>query len=766
MEGDFQVGTWLVQPKLNSISGNGKTVHVEPKMMQVLVCLAEHTGDVVGKEHLIGVVWADTFVTDDVLTRAIAELRKVVDDDAHEPRVIQTIPKRGYRLIAPVERLTEPSVSSVHKLVPAIVVVAVLILAAYLIRPNWFGRKSGIAFNPRDWVLVARFENRTGEAIFDGTLEYALEHELCNSKFVNVVPRERINDTLLLMKIPLDTPLDAALCREICLRDGGIRALLTGRVEKLDSTYLLSVAVVNPTSGVAVAGLSEEATGQNQVPAVLRRLSNRVREKLGEELPGIVRDSQALERATTPSLRALQLYSHGMALVNEQKWEEAATLLNQAVQEDPQFASAHIYLAHCYSNVDKDKEAAPHYEESFALADGTTDRERYFILGSYYSRFANDPAKALRNYQILVRLYPDHYWGVNNLVGAYRRMGIPAQALPYAIRRAEMRPNDFGVNYAAANLVFHEGDKPAAARPYALRARALLAPETLQDNPYIGGWILLFPATECWQQGNVQEARNEVSQVAEVVSYLSTKTRDSYMQDLGLSYITLGNLQSAAELFENLSDPDERNFCLALTALARDNYASLRQYSSKLGGGGALLDSSLPPIFMARTGLLAEARHAIANRERLKDWIAEPSTEGFVKVMKGELAVGQGQLSKAIPLLQEGLLAIPRKGSSFTFFLGADALARAWELKGNLPEAICALEGPSAERPRVRIVHGFAWMRVQWRLAQLYRKVGRTHDARRIEAELRDLLAYADTDFPMLVRLARSPELAVIPAPK
>ena len=103
MDGDLQVGRWLIQPKLNCISGNGKTAHVEPKAMQVLVYLAEHGGEVMPKERIIQAVWPDTFVTDDVLTRAISELRHAFGDDARDPRVLQTIPKGGYRLIAPVD---------------------------------------------------------------------------------------------------------------------------------------------------------------------------------------------------------------------------------------------------------------------------------------------------------------------------------------------------------------------------------------------------------------------------------------------------------------------------------------------------------------------------------------------------------------------------------------------------------------------------------------------------------------------------------------
>jgi len=98
VDSGFRLGDWLVFPKLNNLSANGKTVHLEPKVMQVLVCLAE-AGDLVSKEALMQKVWADTFVTDDVLTRSISELRKAFADDPKHPRYIQTVPKGGYRLI-------------------------------------------------------------------------------------------------------------------------------------------------------------------------------------------------------------------------------------------------------------------------------------------------------------------------------------------------------------------------------------------------------------------------------------------------------------------------------------------------------------------------------------------------------------------------------------------------------------------------------------------------------------------------------------------
>ena len=97
----FYVGRWLIQPRQNRIGGPEETTRVEPKVMDVLMCLARHPGEVVTRDELLETVWAGTVVTDDVLTRSISELRKVFDDDPRNPGVIETIPKTGYRLIAP-----------------------------------------------------------------------------------------------------------------------------------------------------------------------------------------------------------------------------------------------------------------------------------------------------------------------------------------------------------------------------------------------------------------------------------------------------------------------------------------------------------------------------------------------------------------------------------------------------------------------------------------------------------------------------------------
>jgi len=102
VNGDFRVDRWLVEPSLNAVSCNGTKVRLEPKLMEVLVCLAQHPGEAVSKKKLMQSAWADTFVSEDVLTRSISELRRIFEDDARDAHFIETIPKRGYRLVATV----------------------------------------------------------------------------------------------------------------------------------------------------------------------------------------------------------------------------------------------------------------------------------------------------------------------------------------------------------------------------------------------------------------------------------------------------------------------------------------------------------------------------------------------------------------------------------------------------------------------------------------------------------------------------------------
>ena len=99
---DFHVAGWRVQPSLDLLTADGAAVHIRPQLMDMLVCLAARAGRTVTRQELTAEIWPGQFTSDSGLARCVAELRQALGDSARQPRIIETIPKRGYRLIAPV----------------------------------------------------------------------------------------------------------------------------------------------------------------------------------------------------------------------------------------------------------------------------------------------------------------------------------------------------------------------------------------------------------------------------------------------------------------------------------------------------------------------------------------------------------------------------------------------------------------------------------------------------------------------------------------
>ena len=110
---EFQLAGWTVSPTTNRMSLGAETIRLEPKVMEVLVYLANRPGQTVTRDELVGAVWSGTVVSDDAVTNAIIKLRKAFGDESRSSAVIETIPKRGYRLVAGVKRLTEDETAHV-----------------------------------------------------------------------------------------------------------------------------------------------------------------------------------------------------------------------------------------------------------------------------------------------------------------------------------------------------------------------------------------------------------------------------------------------------------------------------------------------------------------------------------------------------------------------------------------------------------------------------------------------------------------------------
>ena len=759
----MRFGAFEADLTMGDLRKHGIRLKLYDQPFEVLAMLIARPGELITREEIQQRLWpSGTFVDfENGLNSAINRLRDALSDSADEPKFIETIPRRGYRFIAPVEPLngkTLPDVevtpeqtahrSEAWRWLASAAVAAVVVLAVFggwrLSHPP----KKSLNFGARDSVLIPSFDNRTGNPVLDGSVEYALERELSNSQFVVVVPRERCNDALRLMKKPLDTKIDAALGREICLRDGGIRALLTGRIEKLGTTYVLSAQLVDPVSGVVVASMSEEDSADSQMAPAIRRLSHDVRETLGEKMTLIQQSEASLEKVTTPSLHALQLYSQANDLMRtDNNQMAAAELLKQAIAEDQGFASAHLLLAYTYDSTGKVEEAQSEFQRALELADSTSDRERFFIIGSYFGVVERNGPKAIENYEALLRLHPDHYWATSNLIDLYFRSQHIEDAARLCARFADFRPGDLWINVMAVWARAIVEQDWTGAQPYIQRASTLVAAQGKGVNPRFAAWIGWFPGYEQWLQGNIAQAHADLLQFEQTAQVKEASS-------IGTFFLTFGELAKAEKYFQDAPDPSDgsvdREQDLAVVAFVRGNWEDVKKH---LGRTAHIDPRSTAAVLMARAGYFARVE------EILRDPDPPPGATNPV-ILKGELALARGDTAQAQRLFED-VLRRPRTpfGGGVIFFC-YESLAKLYRKQGRLDDALHLLLQASARKPRTYSnpigssgTFAWNWMRTELQLADVYRELGRVSEAETVEEELSNLMTYADADHPILREL-------------
>jgi eukaryotic-like serine/threonine-protein kinase len=439
MNQDFQLGPWTVQPSLNSISRNGGHLRLEPKAMEVLVCLAQSGGEVVSKEKLIGEVWAETFVGDDALIRCVSALRRALEDDPKSPRVIETIPKRGYRLLETVELITSveparPQPAKKTKRVWGIAIAAVVVVAAFA--AFFYARR---AHRPTefDTVVLADFDNRTGDPVFDDTLKQALAAGLEQSPVFKIISDQKIRDTLPLMGHSPRDPLNEEIARDLCQRIGG-DAVLSGSIARVGSHYAIGLNAANCATGDSLNRQAVEVEAREQVLKALGHEITTLRRSLGESLSSIRKFNVPLDQCTTPSLDALKAWSAADNTRAENGDRAAIPFLKHAIELDPNFAMAHAYLGTLYANLQEPGLSIESLTRAYELRDRTSARERFYIESHYYHLVTGELEKANQIYEVFAQTYPWSEGHLVNLGVSYGTMGQhdkAAATLHEALRR-------------------------------------------------------------------------------------------------------------------------------------------------------------------------------------------------------------------------------------------------------------------------------------------------------------------------------------------
>jgi eukaryotic-like serine/threonine-protein kinase len=462
-------------------------------------------------------------------------------------------------------------------------VVAVLVLVSSFVVP-------ASTLTEQDTVVLADFENTTGEAVFDGALKVALAVALEQSPFLKVFPEERARETLRLMRRSPDERITRGIAREIARRED-LKALLAGSIARLGRTYVLALEAVNAQTGDVMAREQAEAPSQEDVLASLGQVTARLRETLGESLASVQRFDVPLARATTHSLEALHAYSLALSDGREVPRLDAIPHLRRALELDPDFAMAHALISEMYANTDQSALAPPFARKAFELRDRVSERERFFISWRYYRDALQASDKALELAQSWAATYPREPFAHNSVGIAYIRLGAFEQSLeplreairldqrfstPYSnlagallalgrleearatLDQASQRHLDLGVgarrlSYYAA---FIEGNPP-------IMARELKASLGVRTTNAALGWQAHTSAFH----GRVREAHDQFRRAVQVA------LQGSFSEIAAQLAIDDAEVHAVAG-----QCPQARSEAAAATALSRDN-ATLEQAS-------------------------------------------------------------------------------------------------------------------------------------------------------------------------------------------
>ncbi|HET9266729.1 MAG TPA: protein kinase [Vicinamibacterales bacterium] len=346
-------------------------------------------------------------------------------------------------------------------LIGAVAIVVGLAAVTY-VRPSWLAPRSAAALTNRDALVVADFENQTGEPLFDGALKVALAVALEQSPFLSIYPEARARDTLRLMERSPDAPITRAVAREIAQREQ-VKALLAGSITRLGGNYAVAVEAIDAVTGDVLAREQVEAAGKEQVVASLSTVASRLREKLGESLASIQRFDVPLPRATTASLDALHAYALALEESREVPRLETIPHLKRAIELDPTFALAYAQLSSVYANNGQTLLAPPFSRKAFELRDRVSERERFFISWRYYSDAERSWDEALELARSWTESYPQEAFAFNSLGLARMRFGQFEQAIAAYSEARRLDPG-LSVVYGNLGVVFRALDRRAEAQ--------------------------------------------------------------------------------------------------------------------------------------------------------------------------------------------------------------------------------------------------------------------------------------------------------------
>jgi serine/threonine protein kinase/predicted Zn-dependent protease len=545
-------------------------------------------------------------------------------------------------------KVAEVSVAGGRRLWKIMVPAAVVVVAALIAGGLYFRSRSATPLTEKDTVVLADFDNKTGDAVFDDTLKQALAVDLEQSPFLSILSDRRMGETLRLMGRSPKDHVTRDVAQELCLRTGS-KAFLLGSISNLAGQYVVSVDAIGCSSGDTLAKQAEEASSKMEVLKAIGRAAASLRKSLGESLASVQTFEVPVE-ATTASLEALKAFSMGVVTTRTQGDAAAIPFYKHALELDPNFAAAYASLGLSYGNLNQANMAAENLKKAYALRDKVSEREKYRISSMYYTSVTGELEEATQAYELWSKSYPHDAVPVANLGDLAAKLGQYDKAITRTEEAMRIDPN---VVVVYANLA---ADFLALNRPDEAKKLLVQAQERKLDGDYLH--------QEMYYQAFLQ------SDTAEMERQLSWAAGKPGTEDLLLSFQSdteayYGRLKSAQVFTRRAigsavrADSKETAAMWQANASLREaefgNFANARQAASEALSLSSGRDVRLfAALTYARIGESARSKTMIAELE--KNYPSDTLLRGYwLPTLKGALELSTNHPEQALVFLEAAL---------------------------------------------------------------------------------------------------------------
>ena len=494
-------------------------------------------------------------------------------------------------------------------------------------------------------VLIADLQNKTGDAVFDGTLEPILTLALEGASFINSYNRVQAHKIATQLK-PDEPAMTEPVARLVAVREG-LNVVVGGAISKEGDAYKLSLTAVDPTDGKVIQNSEVTAESKDKMLTAAGRAAADLRKALGDTTPASVQIAAA-ETFTTGSLDAAHEYGVAQDLFYSAKFDEAAAHFQRAIQLDPNLGRAYAGLASAYANLGRKSDAEQYYKLAMSRMDRMSDREKYRTRSGYYLMTRNN-TRAIEELTQLVKLYPVDMAGLNNLPLAYFYSRDMPRAMQESQRVLSIYPKNYIAQNNAALYAMYAGDFASAQKD---------AKAVLNSNP---NYVKAYVAIALSQLGSNDPAA--ATATYEKLASVSPAGRSSATNGLADVALYQGRSADAQKILqegidrdraEKRNDPANRK--LAMLAFARlqsgDRNGAVSAASEAAKNATASHDEHA--LYTAAHVLLeaGEEKQALAIASQFGAAI-EPEQQLYGKLIEGEALLKKNNAREALARFED-----------------------------------------------------------------------------------------------------------------